>query len=154
METLPFPEFRSVVIETVSELTERGYQLSSVGHVNDLAVSTGYHKLLDPSTMCEISFQLLPYEEPFGFKVNLYRRPSSEDAVSRYCHLGIDLWNLMKGFFEIDPFPPGVFHWEFVHEQSLRTQIIHAQSLILKYGIPWLEDPLSNVDWVKKRRDT
>lgn len=150
MKTFPFAEFKSIVVETAMELTSQGYQLT---HAFPPELSVSYLKALDQTTVCEVSFQLLPYIDPFGFKVNLYRRPASEDAISRYCSLGIDLRNLMLGFYEKNPFPSGVFYWEFTDNQSLVSQLTRVQSILIDYGVKWLEDPSSNIDWVKKKQN-
>ena len=62
----------------------------------------------------------------------------------------IDLPNLLRGFYRLDMFLAGAFPWEFSDEPSLLNVLTGTTGLLIDYGIRWLEDPASNLDWVKQ----
>lgn len=74
------------------------------------------------------------------------------DEDSPFRPLIIDLRNLMLGLYDMNIFPSNQYAWEFTDEKTLVKQIEHAQHFVLEYGIKWLEDPMSNLEWVGRKR--
>ena len=104
---------------------------------------------------CLIGFDFLRTTMiPNEFKVLLIRRRLEihADEDSPYRPLIIDLRNLMLGLYDMNIFPPKQYAWEFTDEETLVEQIEHAQHFILDYGIKWLEDPRSNLNWIRRRK--
>ena len=144
--------FERVVRQATSSLVQRGYQFQE-GKYNDLK---DFWKIITTGVACRITFQLL--ESPslvqmFQISLSRQRLRDFPENEMLYAPLHIPLLNLIEGFYKVNIFPPGNFAWEFTDESSLLEQLAAAQSLIIDYGIKWLEDPLSNIEWVKRHKD-
>ncbi len=110
-------------------------------------------KMLNSEIDCAIMFQLMQHSVPPRRRINVWLlrepRPTGRELAENYFPpLHIDLVNLVRGYYGIEVFSPGTFHWEFTDELGLFNQVQHIQSLLIEYGIKWLEDPFSNMDWV------
>ena len=99
-----------------------------------------------PGILCRIDFQLMQHFVPpvREFKVLLSRLklPDFVADETGYSPLTMDLPGLMSLVYKRNIVPPGKY-WEFTDERGLEEQLAHVQSLLMDYGIPWLEDPLS-----------
>lgn len=143
-------KFKQTVLRAATILRELGYQPSE-RHPAPIIVQ--FQKEITTGVICKIWFQLLRYAGPLygperDFKVELWRTrlPTFPTDESRYAALSIDLPNLMWFKYEIKVGPTGRY-WEFTDEESLQGQLIRAQVFLRDYGIPWLEDPLSQDLW-------
>lgn len=154
MSEMSLREFRQTVADIVKPvLTQHGYGPSSLQIIEDDDHSVQFEKMLAEGICCLIDFQRSRHYIPptLEFQVFLMREQLTDSARSNVCYapLGIDLRNVMKGLHRVDIFVPQVYTWEFTDRQSLSERLEHALSLVLTYGIPWLEDPNSNMDWTK-----
>lgn len=142
--------FRRTVLQTITLLTEVGYQPIKSDHESGIVE---FWRDLAEGVRCKIEFQLNQfYLAPVrAFTVGLYRirLPSFPQDDSRFARLAIDLPNLMWFVYKIENTPPNS-HWEFTDEPALREQLLHAQNLLKEYGIQWLEDPQSTESWVRR----
>ena len=144
-------KFKHTVLHATQPLIQHGYLVDESG-------SDAIRFLKSPVTgvRCIIEFQLLPNFIPPSrlFNVWLFRvqLPDFPGSEQRYLPLAISLPNLMAGFYNLRIFPPEKYYWEFTEEQSLAEQITQAQSLLVDYGIRWLEDPASNIEWVRHHK--
>ena len=148
---MPRIRFKRTVLHSLSELVNRGYRFAEGrdSHIIE------FRKILTPSVYAQVEFQLYqifiaPTRE---FNVNLLRirLPSFPEIESRYTTLNVGLYQLMKIMYEQDIFPADTFGWEFTDESSLQERLAYAQTLVIDYGIKWLEDPLSDMDLIIKR---
>lgn len=146
-------KFKRTVLRSTSHLAQRGYQVAEPGPGPEVVQ---FWKNPVTGIRCGVEFELIPQFIPpvRQFNVVLFRRrlPDFPEEELHYSPLAIDLPNLTRGFYRLSVLPLGKY-WEFTDEQSLSQQLAHAQSLLMDYGIPWLEDPTSNVEWVKHRKD-
>ena len=53
-------------------------------------------------------------------------------------------------FYRLSIFAPGTYFWEFSDETSLSELLASIKVWLIDYGINWLEDPKSNLEWVKQ----
>lgn len=143
--------FKRNILRTTSPLEERGYQNADLGRGTD---TVGFLKFLEVGIRCQIYFDLkqhffAPVRE---FDVMVHRRPTEEYSGdnSHFAPVTMNIPNLMRGVFKQDIFPEGKFHWAYTDEQTLLDEATHAVSILIDYGIPWLEDPHSNIEWVFK----
>ena len=142
--------FKRAVLQTMTLLTELGYQPIKSGHESGIVE---FWKDLTEGVRCEIEFQLRQFYEAHVriFTVGLYRirLPSFPQDDPRFARLAIDLPNLMWFIYKTDS-APSHSGWEFTDESTLGEQLLHAQNLLIEYGIKWLEDPLSTETWVRR----
>ena len=113
-------------------------------------------KSVDTGVRFGIQYELLPhFIDPIrSFQISLIRLVQQDDSYrvnSEYTPLAIDLYNFMWGVHKREIFPPGIYEWEFSDQASLLALLEQAQSWLVEYGIPWLEDPLSNMEWVHRQ---
>lgn len=109
-------------------------------------------KVLAVGVSCLIRFQLMYVPEVSRFKVTFGRRRLENFPAGevRYKPLYAELHNLLWWFHKKwDVIPPTHTFWKFTDETSLVKQIKDVQALVVEYAIPWLEDPMSNVEWAK-----
>ena len=114
-----------------------------------------FRKNAADGTVYEIDFQLVPqFMTPTKrwMNIDLFRRclitkPAASDGCTP---LAIDLVNLLRMYYRLSIFPPGVHIWEFSNETSLTKVLASVQVWLVDYGIKWLEDPASNIEWVKQ----
>jgi hypothetical protein len=140
--------FKYAVEHRTSRLREYGYKIQQ--EAAPYSVELG--KIPTTGVTCLIRFQLIPVSTVNRFQAILIRRRSEDFPLGevRYKPLYMDVFNLILGLYKRkDIFPLGQYEWEYLDENSLVEQIANAQTLIIDYGIPWLEDPTSNIDWVK-----
>jgi hypothetical protein len=146
--------FRQSVIKHMGLIEEKGYRLEEKAANSD---TVQYSKLLIPGIRCEIEFQPLSHYIPpvRRFKVNLarLRLPDFDKDSSYYAPLAISLMNLLRRYYNLDIFPQDKIAWTFTDKQDLSEELTTVQTLLLEYGIDWLEDPASNVEWVKRPVD-
>jgi hypothetical protein len=143
-------EFKKTVLRAATILQELGYQPSERHPAPDIVQ---FQKEIVTGVLSKIQFQLLRYAGPLygperDFEVLLSRTrlPNFPAGESRYAALEIDLPNLMWFKYGIKVGPTGRY-WEFTNAESLRGQLIRAQAFLRDYGIPWLEDPLTQNLW-------
>lgn len=143
-------DFENIVHQATLEIVNQSYQF--VNEPTPYSVELG--KLPVPGVLCLIRFQLIFPPDIHKFQVILIRRRLEDFPIKEvsFKPLYLDLRNLMFGLYNINIFPPKQYDWEFRDKESLLKQVAHAQPLIIEYGIKWLEDPLSNVEWVKQHR--
>lgn len=136
-------KFRDTILRSTSFLILQGYQIYEPDPV---AFVVRFKKEPVPGILCQINFQLMQHFIPpvraFNVPLSRLKLPNSVADETSYSPLTIDLPSLMRLVYGRDITPPGKY-WEFIHEQSLRDQLADVQSLLMDYGIPWLEDPLS-----------
>ena len=143
--------FINIVHRTATKLLEYGYQTQQ----EQAYYGAEFWKIPMKGIYCLIGFDLFRTSIILNeFRVLLIRRRLEDfaDNDSRYKPLNINLRNLMLGLYNMDIFPTEHYSWEFTDEQSLLKQVANAEHFILEYGIKWLEDPMSNLDWVGRRR--
>jgi hypothetical protein len=148
---LDFETFKQIVLQNIERLNESGYHYEERG-IPDVVYLA---KPLVSGVHCRIGFQLKwHFFSPVQrFNVWLYRTRTKdfpEENVS-FLPLVINLRNLMGSVYQIQVFAPGQFFWEFTDEQSLAKQISSVEKLLLDYGIRWLEDPDSDIQWMRSR---
>ncbi len=151
MSIITLGEFKQQVLNNVSGLLGRhGYMATIKNDPDDWSLV--YTKQVSKSTWSEIGFQLLENHIPpmREFKVWL-NRATSDDVKGNFEDLHIDMRNMVQGVYGINIFPKGTYYWKFVDHSSLREALLNAVSLVEQYGIPWLEDPKSNMDWLFHR---
>jgi hypothetical protein len=143
-------KFKDTVLRESAILRQADYQPSKQ-HPAPIIVQ--FQKEIATGMLCKIQFQLLwdadsRYSAEGNFEVLLSRTRLHNFPIyeSRYAALEIDLPNLMWFKNEIKVGPTGRY-WEFADAESLREQLIRAQVFLRDYGIPWLEDPLSQDLW-------
>jgi len=148
---MPIPYFERAVRQASVPLVQLGYQFQEGPHP-DL---TDFWKTISAGVNCGIRFQLL--ESPSLvqlFQISVIRRRLQNfSEEERYSPLYLPLLNLVEGLYKVSVFPAGKFAWEFTDEPSLLGQLAKVQVLVINYGIKWLEDPLSNIEWVKRHKD-
>ncbi|GEM_PF-6257927 len=144
---VPPTQFSDVVVSNVSELMQRGYSPEPSEH----PFLVWLWKQLDEGVRCAVRFELLPYFDPQGFQVTVLRRRQRATVNRRqpYAPVILDLRNVASLLFGKELFAPGRYYWNFSDEIALVQQIAQAQSAILEYGLPWIEDPQSNTGKVK-----
>lgn len=142
-------QFRHLVIANVSDLNLLGYQPDNALE-NEFIVELS--KQLADGVWSRIRFQLLPWWELQAFNVYVLRRRTSSplDYANPYAPVILDLQNLSSLLAGGNIFPPDNFMWEFADKVSLISEITKAQASIIKFGIPWIEDPKSNVAKIRK----
>ena len=147
-------EFKDIVRDSTLKLVGYNYQISNEPSYYSSNDSVEFENPVSLGVICIIRFQPMYLPDIHMFQVWLIRHRLEIHAEedSPFKPLIIDLRNLMLGLYEIDIFPPKQYAWEFDDKEILLKQIEHAQQFILKYGIQWLEDPMSNIDWVRRRR--
>jgi hypothetical protein len=143
--------FRKVVMYTVNKLTVYGYQL----HQEPAPYTVEFVKPVVEGVTCFIRFQLIHVPKVSKFQVILIRRNSNNSVIETdlYEPLFIDLPNLMFGLYRQNITPANMYAWEFEDESSLQHQINHAASSLFEYGLRWLNDPHSNMSWIKGKAD-
>ena len=140
--------FYELVVSNAPELLQRGYMPEPL----EDAFLVWLWKKLDEGVRCAVRFELLPYSNPQGFKVTVLRR-RQRATVNRekpYAPVILDLRNVAGLLFGKELFTPDRHYWKFRDEVTLLQQIAEAQSAILEYGLPWIEDPKSSVGKVRK----
>lgn len=143
-------KFKDTVLRESTILRQAGYQPSEQ-HPAPIIVQ--FEKEITTGVLCKIQFQTLRYAGPLygperDFKVLLSRTRLSNFPAgeSRYATLRIGLPNLMWFKYQIEVGPTGRY-WEFTDAETFREQLIRAQVFLRDYGIPWLEDPLTQNLW-------
>lgn len=139
--------FKATVQRATHKLLERGYKIQEESPF----YTVEFQKTPVTGVFCLIGFDLFRIETvPNEFKILLVRRRLEDFAHedSYYKPLIIDLRNLMIGLYKMDIFPPRQYAWQFIDKNSLRKQVENAEDFIIEYGIKWLEDPMSNLDWL------
>jgi hypothetical protein len=143
--------FKQTVLHAMSFLAQFGYQFQEprVGGF------VPFQKIAADGTTYEIEFQLVPqFMTPTKrwMNIDLFRRclAPTPGKNSRCTPLAIDLSNLLRMFYQLNIFPPGTYIWEFSDEKSLTELLANVKVWLVGYGIKWLEDPKSNIDWVKQ----
>ena len=147
MKAMTEEDFKRAVNNITVELMNHGYKIQKEPPIYSVELG----KVLTVGVYCLIRFQLVHVPDISMFKVTLIRRRLENFPVEevRYKPLYMDVLNLLLWFYKKDIFPPTQYAWKFTDEASLLKQITDAQSLVVEYGIPWLEDPMSNIEWVK-----
>lgn len=152
-------EFAAIVVEHVPALSAKGYQRERL-EMGDEGGYVEFEKELIPGVRCIIQFQWFPYlskyeaGEPMRFQLSFIRLRSPEYAGESHLYgpLNLGLRNIIIFEYGVNP-PPVGGDWKFTTESELVEQLGVVQDLILRYGIPWLEDPDSNIDSVKRSKD-
>jgi hypothetical protein len=151
MSHINFEDFYNAVMQLAEILEEKGYLATPSEDEHRLVEFT---KPIGRGIVCTVSFQwlearLLARQE---FNVSLRRLRSSNKHLEGYMNLRMDLPNILRGLYGIDPFPEGhIGYWRFHSKEELHQHLGKVQPLIINYGIPWIEDLESNLDWVYKR---
>lgn len=138
--------FRDVVHRAATKILEHNYQIQETSSL----YTVEFQNVPVMGVYCLIGFDLVEASViPNKFKVLLIRRRLEDflNEDSLYKPLIMDLRNLMLGLYKINIFPPKHYDWEFIDVESLTKQIEHAQEYIVNYGITWLEDPDSDLNW-------
>jgi hypothetical protein len=142
--------FKPIVLANAQELFALGYKLMDPDPALDLV---GFRKDLVPNLICQVSYQLNHhYVSPVrSFSINLGRwwsppkaRPSDQ---AKFEPGGDKLFYLLQGLYGINCLPAGKYRWEFTDNDELVSQLRKANLYLIKYGLSWLEDPQSTVDW-------
>lgn len=147
-------EFALTVHKEMKHLKEFGYQLEGT------KTRVSFVKHLNTDIECEIVFDLveemsMPYLPYWQYDVELFRRRRTK--VSQldkfYRPLAIDLGNLLQSYYALDLSDSKLksLKWTFGEKEELEKQLEIVQSLLLEYGVPWLEDRTSDIDWVKSK---
>ena len=143
-------KFKDTVLRESMILRQANYQPSEQ-HPAPIIVQ--FQKEIATGVLCKIQFQRLLYAGPlygperdYEVRLSRVRLPNFPTDESRYATLQIDLPQLMWFKYKIEVGPTGRY-WEFTDAESLRDQLIRAQVFLRDYGIPWLEDPLSQDLW-------
>jgi len=139
--------FKRNVVQAITNLPEMGYTLNEDSLLRGHSVA--YEKQIYPGIICAISFQLKQYFNPPNkeFKVNLGR--TQEAKGERYRPLIITLRNLMTYYYKERISPPEQFFWQFTDSDELAENLKRTEKLVIDYGIRWLEDPDTSMDWIK-----
>jgi hypothetical protein len=136
-------KFRQTVLRSTSFLILQGYQ---VQEPDPSGFVVRFREIPVPGILCRIDFQLMQHFIPpvraFNVPLSRLRLPNSVADETGYSPMTMDLPGLMRLVYQRNVVPPGK-HWEFMDERGLEEQLAHVQSLLVDYGIPWLEDPLS-----------
>ena len=147
-----FEDFHAVVMSHADALADRGYVHNDSEFVHDVE----FTKAIEPGIDCTVMFQWMDrggFAPANEFNV-VFRRLRSLDAkgdVAAYINVQMGLRNLLRGVYGQDPLPKDHFaYWTFQTEAELRKRLEEVEPLIMEYGIPWLEDPNSNLDWTLK----
>lgn len=139
--------FKRTVLRAASALMQQGYQLSAP---QPASRAVQFYKKTTTGVCCYIEFDLKDWPTLTGreFDVVLLRRRLLDFPTDeiRYEGLGISLSDLMWYVYEYAEVPL-VHYWEFTDEQNLYEQLIRVQSLVIDYGIRWLENPESTDPW-------
>ena len=133
------PRFFELVVSNVPELLQRGYSPEPL----EDAFLVWFWKELDEGVRCAARFELSHFFNPSSFKITVLRR-RQRATVNRdkpYAPIILDLRNLASLLYGIELFTPSQFDWEFSDETTLIHQIAEAQTAVVKYGLPWIEDP-------------
>jgi hypothetical protein len=143
-------EFNNVIRDMPLKLFEYGYQILT----NESIYSVDLGKMVTLGVFCIVRFQPVHVPEIDMFKVVLIRRRAENFPLgeTNYKPLYMDLLNLIMGFYKKKIFPSKQYAWKFSDDRNLVEQITNIQSIIINYGIKWLEDPTSNLDWVGRHR--
>jgi hypothetical protein len=151
MKMMTEKDFKDTLRHATTELINHGYELERDPPMH----SVEFRKLVITGVYCLIRFQLIHIPDISIFQVVLIRRRLENFSIEDHLYkpLYLDLVNLITGLYKKEIFPPEQYAWDFTDEASLLAQITTAQALIIEYGLKWLEDPASNIDWVRKPRD-
>jgi hypothetical protein len=141
-------KFKRSLLQTTSPLEEKGYQLDTkkrgIGDID-------FMKFPIDGIRCEISIQLKQHfiAPVRNFDVMLFRirTPDFSEGDPHFSPLNSSLPYLMKHVFNKEIFPEGKFFWTYTDEHTLLDEASHAVSLLVEYGIGWLDDPGSNMEW-------
>lgn len=151
MAEVKFEEFEDAIAQAMVHVVAQGYHPYESKPPDIL----DFCRMLVPDVCCKIRFALLPYSPGSGsireFDVWLIRTrlPDFPSGDQIYLPLTMDLCNLMRFFYR---HPLGEFLWLFTDQHSLLKQLAEVQALLLDYGIKWLEDPTSDMKWIRQQR--
>jgi len=144
--------FKNVLNQNAGFLEERGYEYKKE------KISPKfyrYSKTLNLGVHLSIDFQTSSWTTPpqRGFYVNLSRErllnySGREDEFIQFRFML--LYNIMNGVYQMWDFQKNKYNWEYLStsKESLVKELGEIQPLLIKYGIPWLEDPKSNLEWL------
>lgn len=148
-----FPTFKKYVLQASEQLLSMGYSLTEA---EDRAMIVKYEKSLSEGCTALVIFQYnwdyMPPEQTF--KVSLRRHSPKETPRESLCPTLIFLlFKLLILKYHIPQAELKVNHkgWVYRNRRELKTQMETAMQYLLHYGIPWLEDPASNMDEFKPR---
>ena len=149
-------DFKDIVRDSTLKLIEYGYRILTESSAYASPYSIELEKVIAMGVICVIRFQPIHVPEVDMFQVILIRRRMENFTAANITlkPLYIDLPNLMLGIYKKDIFPPRQYAWKFSSETDLEEQISNAQSLVIDYGIKWLEDAMSSIDWVQRRNNS
>jgi hypothetical protein len=149
---MPRVRFRQSVVSHMPLLVERGYRLEEKD-ASDLVV---FGKHLIPGVYCMIRFdpksRFIPPVRWFGVDLARIRLPDFDKISDEngYVPLIAPLRDLLRTYYHLDVFPPGKITWGFTNKQEFYEELTVIQGLLLEYGVKWLEDPTSNIEWIKR----
>jgi hypothetical protein len=147
--------FKEILLRTVGpRLSDLGYKYEE--RLRDRNLRYGFQKPLGEGVYATIVFQRQLYEErarSYGFTVELtrgvttdFRRWSLYDG-SLAAGLGAVLWFVYK----LRLYESYNHDWSASSAEECKPQLLDAFANLEKYGIPWLEDPLSRIPWEAPR---
>ena len=146
---MPRIRYKRAIQRDMTFLAQMGYRPKESG-TGELV---SFEKRSHDGTVYEVQFQLIQFASASRWlSVLLFRRFSATppDVTSVCTPLAMDLDNVLRGVYYLDIFPAGKMPWEFQDEPSLSLLLATIKVLLVDYGIKWLEDPASNMDWVKQ----
>lgn len=143
---MPKIHFKRTVIKAVTPL------LAPFGYHLDDAAQTVTHFLFFEKLSLEekgvkffIGFQLGQHYIPprRSFTVELRRCKGSFFKPDRDYEkmIGWRLTSLIWNYYKLRLYPQPSYWWEFENDEELKVQLEDAVEKVIKYGIPWLEDP-------------
>lgn len=151
MSSKEFIQFRNVLSQHEVPLRTSGY----IPVPSEFDYHLDYTRIIQDNIQCYVSLQLLGNGTPPN-EINVWlKRRHLKDTIQNsdiYTNLHMSLRNVMIGVYKQDPLPADyVGYWRYENPEELQTVIPHLVSLIVEYGIPWLENPTSNLNWLYRR---
>lgn len=149
MMGIQFGEFKHNVLQNTDRLAKRGYKPEEGPAPDHVYIG----KTLVDGIHAQIRIQFFaPPLQQFNVWLFRTRSPEYSGNEEHYQPLIMPLYSLMYIYFKVEIFPRGKVVWEFADRQSLLEELRHAQTLLLDYGIGWLEDPTSDMEWVRQEK--
>jgi hypothetical protein len=143
--------FKNVLRQTLgSRLSELGYEYEE--RLRDRNLRYGFQKSLGGGVHATIVFQRQIYEERargYGFTVELERGMTDDFRTwkSYEGSLTDSLGSVMWYVYKLQVYGSYNHDWLASDAEDCKAQFLDALDKLEKYGIPWLEDPLSVVPW-------
>lgn len=155
MTSFSSEDFQQATIEVAeTSLQQRGYYFAA-GSDMEILGGVEFRKLIQGEIIYLASYKLNKYFTPpnQSFMIYLSRARFDTPLLGAISHgsTPIGLRNLLWGFYEVDPFPPDKYEWEFSNSIELRKSLNEATLVLIEYGLPWLEARSLEMAWVQEK---